>query len=415
MSQSGGAQSGAAATTVPNSNRQFDFLVVGGGIVGIATAREILTRNPEASVALLEKEKALALHQTGHNSGVIHAGIYYKPKSLKAELCRRGAERVKGFCADKGIDFRTPGKLVVAIDEAELARMEDLHRNALENGIEVEIIDDVQLRRLEPAVAGCGAIRVPGSGIVDYRLICEAMAAEFTTAGGTIALQDEIWSIRELPGEVTVVSSSGQWSAGRLIVCAGLQSDRLARLARMTIRHRIMPFRGEYYDVAPDKSGIVSHMIYPVPDPALPFLGIHLTPMIDGGLTVGPNAVLGLAREGYSAARINIRDMADSLAFPGFWRVVWRHRRSALEEVSVSFSKRLYLEKCRQYCPSLELDDLRPREAGIRAQAVMDDGTLVHDFLFLETERMLHVCNAPSPAATSAMPIAELIADRLGA
>lgn len=394
-------------------NPKVDFLIVGGGIVGIATAREILSRNPGATVVLLEKEKRLASHQTGHNSGVIHAGIYYKPKSLKSELCRKGAASIKAFCSARGIDFRTPGKLVVAVDAAELDRMEKLRLNALENGIEAEEIDDAQLRKLEPAIVGLGALRIPASGIVDYRRICDAMAEEFTTGGGAIACGTEVDAISEKRDEVLVSAGGREWSARRLIVCAGLQSDRLARLAGMAIKHKIIPFRGEYYDIVPEKRGIVSHMIYPVPDPQLPFLGIHLTPMIDGSLTVGPNAVLGLSREGYGGSRIDVRDVFDYARFPGFWRVVRRHWRSAFEELSTSVSKRRYLEKCRRYCPSLQLSDLLPRQAGIRAQAVMADGALVHDFLFLETERMLHVCNAPSPAATSAMPIAEMIADRV--
>lgn len=390
-----------------------DFLVIGGGIVGLATARELSLRAPDARIVLLEKETGLAVHQTGHNSGVIHAGVYYKPKSLKAELCKRGAEATRAFCTTHGIEFRTPGKLIVAVDDAELRRMEELRLNAIENGIEVEGLDDVQLRRLEPAVAGVGGLRIGASGIVDYRKVSAAMAAEFKARGGMIEAGQKVRQIREDSSRVLVATDLRQWSAQHLVVCAGLQSDRLARLAGLEINHQIIPFRGEYYDIAPEKRNIVSHMIYPVPDPELPFLGIHLTPMIDGTLTVGPNAVLGLSREGYRRSAADLHDMAEYLRFKGLWRVLARHWRSALAEMAASLSKRRYLEECRKYCPSLELSDLRARPAGIRAQAVMADGTLVHDFLFLQSDRMLHVCNAPSPAATSAMPIAAMIADRL--
>ena len=385
-----------------------DFCIIGGGIVGLATALELIRVRPGASVLLIEKESGLARHQTGHNSGVIHAGIYYKPGSLKADLCRRGAEATKAFCAEHAIPYETRGKLVVS--PLELSRMRDLAGNARRNGIDVEELDAAELRRREPNVAGLGALFTPTTGIVDYARICAVMGDLVRANGGTILFDTEVDTIREDAERVTIAAEGESWQARRLVACAGLQSDRLARIAGLSIDHQVVPFRGEYFDVAPGKRDLVRHLIYPVPDPDLPFLGIHLTPMIDGGLTVGPNAVLGFAREGYGRLSFDARDVATFARFPGFWRVMARNWRSGLTEAGNSLFKTRYLGACRKYCPSLTADDLLPREAGIRAQAVLKDGTLVHDFLFLKTDRMLHVGNAPSPAATSAIPIAQMIA-----
>ena len=387
-----------------------DFCIIGGGIVGLATALELTRVRPGSSVLVLEKEARLARHQTGHNSGVIHAGIYYKPGSLKADLCRRGAEATKAFCAEHGIPFETRGKLVVATNARELARMEDLAGNARANGIAIETLDAAELRRREPHVVGLGALFTPTTGIVDYTRICEVMGDLLRANGGTVLFDTAVDAIREDGVAVTVAAAGASWQVRRLVACAGLQSDRIARLAGLSIDHQVVPFRGEYYDVVAAKRDLVRHLIYPVPDPDLPFLGIHLTPTIDGGLTVGPNAVLGFSREGYGRLSFDLRDVATFARFPGFWRVMARHWRSGLAEARNSLSKARYLEQCRKYCPDLTADDLLPREAGIRAQAVTRDGTLVHDFLFFRTERMLHVGNAPSPAATSAIPIAQMIA-----
>ncbi|WP_284947996.1 L-2-hydroxyglutarate oxidase [Acidisoma cladoniae] len=389
-----------------------DFCVIGGGIVGLATALELVRLEPGARIVLLEKERDLAVHQTGHNSGVIHAGIYYKPGSLKADLCRRGAQATKTYCRQHNIPFATPGKLVVATSEIEMERLRALEINAQQNGIVVEPLDAAALRRREPNVRGLGALFVRDSGIVNYRLVCAAMAEDLRAAGGVIELDTRVDGIAEDADGVTIRAGERHWVARKLVVCAGLQSDRLARLAGLPITHQVIPFRGEYYLVRPEKSGILRHMIYPVPDPDLPFLGIHLTPMIGGALTVGPNAVLGMAREGYGRFAVDIRDMLTYLRFPGFWRVVGQNLRSGTAELRNSLSKAHYLAQCQKYCPDLQESDLLPYEAGIRAQAVMKDGTLVHDFLFLNTDRMLHVCNAPSPAATSAIPIGEMIARR---
>ncbi|MDF3163305.1 MULTISPECIES: L-2-hydroxyglutarate oxidase [Pseudomonas] len=391
----------------------YDFCIIGGGIVGLATAMELLKRQPNASLVILEKEPVLAKHQTGHNSGVIHAGIYYAPGSLKADLCKRGAEATKQFCREHGIKFEVCGKLLVASTALEVQRMEALYARSQLNGMKVERLDAEQLRAREPNIVGLGGLFLDATGIVDYRQVCETMAEVIRRKGGEICLEKTVTAIAEDTDKVTVNTLDGAWQARHLVVCAGLQSDRLATLAGIDIDHQIIPFRGEYFRLPASKNNIVNHLIYPIPDPELPFLGVHLTRMIDGSVTVGPNAVLGLGRENYKKFSVNWKDVAEYARFPGFWKTIWQNLGSGSVEMKNSLFKSGYLEQCRKYCPSLELDDLLPYEAGIRAQAVMRDGTLVHDFLFAQTPRMLHVCNAPSPAATSAIPIGEMIADRM--
>ena len=391
----------------------YDFCIIGGGIVGLATAMELLKRQPNASLVILEKEPVLAKHQTGHNSGVIHAGIYYAPGSLKADLCKRGAEVTKQFCREHGIKFEVCGKLLVASTALEVQRMEALYARSQLNGMKVERLDAEQLRAREPNIVGLGGLFLDATGIVDYRQVCETMAEVIRRKGGEICLEKTVTAIAEDTDKVTVNTLDGAWQARHLVVCAGLQSDRLATLAGIDIDHQIIPFRGEYFRLPASKNNIVNHLIYPIPDPELPFLGVHLTRMIDGSVTVGPNAVLGLGRENYKKFSVNWKDVAEYARFPGFWKTIWQNLGSGSVEMKNSLFKSGYLEQCRKYCPSLELDDLLPYEAGIRAQAVMRDGTLVHDFLFAQTPRMLHVCNAPSPAATSAIPIGEMIADRM--
>jgi L-2-hydroxyglutarate oxidase len=375
----------------------------------------LLETRPGSSLVVLEKENRLAKHQTGHNSGVIHAGIYYPPGSLKAELCRKGAVATKTFCAENGIRFDVCGKLLVATSAAEVVRMEALYQRSRQNGIEVARIGAEELKEREPNVRGLGSLLVPSTGIVDYSEICRAMGCRIEALGGEIHLSSRVSGIRETAAAVDIDCEGKSWRAKKLIVCGGLQSDRLAMSAGLSIDHRIIPFRGEYYRLPPDKNAIVRHLIYPIPDPALPFLGIHLTRMIDGGVTVGPNAVIGFAREGYPRLSVDLSDTVDIMRFPGFWKTAFSHRKSAVQEFRNSFWKAGYLKECQKYCPSLDLSDLLPYEAGIRAQAVHKDGTLIHDFLFAETDRMLHVCNAPSPAATSALPIAEMIIARMAA
>lgn len=390
-----------------------DYCVIGGGIVGLATAMRLLETYPGCSLILLEKEDTLGRHQTGHNSGVIHAGIYYPPGSLKAELCRKGAEATKAFCAENDVRFEVCGKLLVATSDLEMQRMEALHERSKQNTIEVHRLGREELAEREPNISGLGALLVPSTGIVSYADVCKAMGRRILALGGEIRLSTRVTGIREAVDAVEVDSPGQSWQVRKLVACAGLQSDRLAVLAGLEIEHRIVPFRGEYYRLPADKNDIVRHLIYPIPDPALPFLGVHLTRMIDGSVTVGPNAVIGFAREGYPRLSVNLADMADYVLFPGFWKTVFANRQSAVTELRNSLWKSGYLEECRKYCPSLALSDLLPHEAGIRAQAVRRGGALIHDFLFARTDRMLHVCNAPSPAATSAIPIAEMIVDRL--
>lgn len=390
----------------------YDYCVVGGGIVGLATAMKLLEKRSGASLLLLEKELSLGKHQTGHNSGVIHSGIYYAPGSLKAELCRLGSQATKDFCTEHAIPFDVCGKLLVATNRIEVERMNALYERSIKNNIKVERLDAAELRRRESNIRGLGALFIEATGIVDYKQVCEALGRVVRSAGGSIELGVEVSSIQEGPARVVVHAGDRRWTARHLVACAGLQSDRIARSAGLNIDYRIVPFRGEYYQLPQDKNKIVKSLIYPIPDPELPFLGIHLTRMIDGRVTVGPNAVLGFAREGYPKFSFSPRDMRDYLSFPGFWTVLLKNRKSGVMEMMNSLLKRGYLKECQKYCPDLKLEDLGPYEAGIRAQAVMRDGTLVHDFLFVETDRMLHVCNAPSPAATSAIPIGEMIADK---
>ncbi|AZD92286.1 MULTISPECIES: L-2-hydroxyglutarate oxidase [Pseudomonas] len=391
----------------------YDYCIIGGGIVGLATAMALLERQPGASLLILEKENVLARHQTGHNSGVIHAGIYYAPGSLKADLCKRGAQATKDFCTQHQIKFEVCGKLLVASTPLEVERMHALYERSQQNGLKVEQLDAKELQRREPNIVGLGGLFLDATGIVDYKQVCEAMARVIQKAGGEVQLQTRVRAIVETADKVTISSDDQVWSARQLVACAGLQSDRLAALAGVKIDHQIVPFRGEYFRLPAAKNNIVNHLIYPIPDPELPFLGVHLTRMIDGSVTVGPNAVLGLGRENYRKFSINWRDVAEYATFPGFWKTIWNNLGSGTTEMKNSLFKRGYLEQCRKYCPSLEVDDLLPYEAGIRAQAVMRDGTLVHDFLFAETPRMVHVCNAPSPAATSAIPIGQMIAERI--
>ncbi|MGN0062825.1 MAG: L-2-hydroxyglutarate oxidase [Nocardioides sp.] len=393
---------------------RYDYAVVGGGIVGAATAYELSRRRPGSRIALLDKEDGFGVHQTGHNSGVIHSGIYYARGSLKAELCRAGVAATERFADENGVPWRRTGKLLVATSAPDLARLGDLRARAAANGITAYVLSAAELREREPKVAGLGALHIPSTGITDYRRINERLAALVERAGGTLLPRTRLTGIDERPGEVVLETTGGEVRAERAVLCAGIQADRVARMAGLDVDFAMVPFRGEYYDVRPERADLVSTLIYPVPDPDLPFLGVHLTLSVDGGLNVGPNAVLGLAREGYPKFSVDARDALDVARFPGTWRVARANVRTGARELWNSMSKRGYLRLCQRYCPSLTLDDLTPREAGIRAQAVLRDGSFVHDFLLRRTPRTLHVVNAPSPAATSALPIAARIVDELG-
>jgi L-2-hydroxyglutarate oxidase len=396
----------------------FDFCIIGAGIVGLSTAMQLQQRFQHASIVLLEKESAPALHQTGRNSGVIHAGVYYAPGSLKARFCREGSARTMAFCRENSIPYEQCGKLIVATSNPELARLGDLETRARANGLEPIRLDGEQLAEREPDITGLGALLFRETGIVDYGAVCRGMASRFITAGGEIRFGAVCTGFKEHPGEVEIHTDGGTLHARSVITCAGVQSDRMARLAGLDIDFRIVPFRGDYFRLRSERNAIIRHLIYPVPDPALPFLGVHLTRMIGGYVTVGPNAALSFAREGYGRLSLNVVDSIDLATFPGFWRTIWNNRASAVDELHSAFSRRRYLALCQKYCPSLTLEDLEPHPSGIRAQAVKADGTLIHDFLIVQTPRTTHVCNAPSPAATAALPIGahivDTVAEKLG-
>ncbi|KKD00481.1 L-2-hydroxyglutarate oxidase [Photobacterium halotolerans] len=402
-------------------NEYYDYLVIGGGIVGVATARALLSRHPASKILLIEKESTLACHQTGHNSGVIHAGVYYAPGSLKARFCKEGVQRTLEFCHQHGIPVDNCGKLLVATNETEVRRMQDLRARCHENGIEFEVLNQAQLQAREPNINGLGALFVPATSIVDYRRVTEHMASDFTASGGEITLGTQVTAIAEHSDHIELTchhsnaASAGSFAVkGRFLVCCGgLMADRLTQMMGLKTDFQIIPYRGEYYRLAARHNQIVRHLIYPIPDPSLPFLGVHLTRMIDGSVTVGPNAVQGFKREGYGRFNFSLHDSLDMLTFPGFWRVTGKHLKTGLQEFKDAWWKAGYLARVRKYCPGLTLDDLEPYPAGIRAQAVLKDGTLVHDFLFADSPRSLHVCNAPSPAATSALPIADYICDKV--
>lgn len=396
-------------TTAP-----YDFAIIGGGIIGLATAYRLLQERPGARLVLVEKETALARHQSGHNSGVIHAGVYYAPGSLKARLSKAGAVRTVAFCQEHDVPYLQCGKLIVATDATELQRLDGLEERVKANGVEYRRVGGAELKELEPNVTGVAGLLSPKTGIADYPRMCERLGDAIKAAGGEIRLGAKVTAIRERPAEITIETDAGAFTARMLIACAGLQADRVAKLAGLALDFRIVPFRGEYYRISDRLGELVSRLIYPVPDPALPFLGVHLTRMIGGYLTVGPNAVLSMGRENYDANTPVPGDMAEMASFPGFWKLMARYAAAGLYELRGSLSRSVYLERCQRYCPALRLDDLLPYRAGIRAQNVSADGKLIDDFLIKETARSLHVCNAPSPAATSALPIAdEIVAQAL--
>ena len=391
----------------------YDYIIIGGGIVGVSTAWQLQQRYPDKKVLLLEKESEFATHQTGHNSGVIHAGVYYEPGSLKAKFCRAGVDASINFCQQHNIPFNQCGKLLVATNELEVKRMEALYQRCQKNNIEVELLDKQQLKIEEPNITGLGAILVRSTGIVDYQLITIKMAQEFQSLGGECRLNTKVTQLKETAEEIRVSTNQGEFSSRYLITCSGLMADRVVKMLDIKVDFQIVPFRGEYYQLPANKNAIVNHLIYPIPDPTLPFLGVHLTRMIDGSVTVGPNAVLGFKREGYGKININLRDIKEMVMFAGFWKVLWKNLSSGITEFKNSLFKKGYLTLVRKYCPSIELSDLKSYPAGIRAQAVMNDGSLVHDFLFANSERTINVCNAPSPAATSAIPIGGYIVDKV--
>ncbi|TRD23634.1 L-2-hydroxyglutarate oxidase [Palleronia caenipelagi] len=390
-----------------------DILIVGGGVIGVATALELQSRLPDSSITLLEKESEPARHQSGHNSGVIHAGVYYAPGSLKARFCREGVAATEAFCSEHGIPFDRTGKLIVATSEAEVTRMEALGLRARQNGIVIEDVDEAGLRKMEPHISGLAALYSPSTGITDYGRMTEVMAELFTARGGEIRYGERVISGEETAAHVTVTTDQQSYQAGRVVTCGGLHSDRLIRAFGQEPGYRVVPFRGEFYRLMNQPEDLVSHLIYPVPDPERPFLGVHLTRKIRGGFTVGPNAVLAFKREGYRLRDLSLGDTAQTLSYGGFWRMLAQNAGSAASELTASVSKRAYLARIHKYCARVELRDLAPYPAGVRAQAIAPDGRIIDDFLFVQSERCLHVGNAPSPAATACVPIARHIAGQV--
>lgn len=390
-----------------------DYLIIGAGIIGLSTAWELQKRYPDSQIIVVEKEKTPACHQTGHNSGVIHAGIYYTPGSLKSQFCCLGNIAIKQFCEEYQIPFDECGKLLVATSNAELVRMEALGERAILNGIEFEVLDKQSLREREPNIEGLGAIYVPITGIVNYKEICVKLVDLIEQAGGQVRFDHHVTYLDESENGVTVITNSTTFHAKSLIACGGLTADRLVRMLGDEPNFQIVPFRGDYYQLPKQHNNLIRHLIYPIPDPELPFLGVHLTRMIDGSVTVGPNAVVNFSREHYGKYHIHLKDCAEMITYPGFRKVVHKHFYSALIEFKNSVWKSGYLKLVQKYCPTLHRNDLLPYPSGIRAQAVNQEGELIDDFLFHRTKHCLIVCNAPSPAATSCFPIADYIVEQL--
>ncbi|MFG6177580.1 L-2-hydroxyglutarate oxidase [Halomonas sp. THAF12] len=393
----------------------YDFIIIGGGILGMSTAMQLKQAYPDRRMLVVEKEREAARHQTGHNSGVIHAGVYYTPGSLKARFCLEGNRATKAFCEAHDIPFESCGKLLVATNDLEMQRMQALWERTEANGLTREWLGAEALAEREPNITGVGGIFVPSSGIVDYAAVTRAMAAEFERLGGEVRFGAEVTGLAERRQEVVVSTTAGEFSGRYLVSCSGLMADRVIRMLGQDPGFTICPFRGEYYRLLERHNAIVNHLIYPIPDPSMPFLGVHLTRMIDGSVTVGPNAVLALKREGYRRRDVSPRDLAQMFTNPGILKVLGRNLRPGLVEMKNSLHRRGYLELVRKYCPSLTLDDLEPYPAGVRAQAVSRDGKLVDDFLFVNTPRTVNVGNAPSPAATSALPIGAHIVTKVKA
>lgn len=391
-----------------------DFLIIGGGIVGLAVARELLLRKPSASVCVLEKEDKPGRHQSTHNSGVLHCGLYYKPGSLKARLAVRGIRLMTEFCCEHGVAHEICGKVVVATDENEVSRLRELETRGIQNGLEgLQWLDAAGLREIEPHAAGLSALRVTQEGIVDYQSVCHVLVSEIKRLGGIFQTNARVFGIQENLGGWVLATTSGEFEGSFLINCAGLFSDRIAELAGTKNEIRIVPFRGEYFQVAPEARHLVRHLIYPVPDPAFPFLGVHFTRLIHGGIEAGPNAILALAREGYRKSSIHLLEAAEILAFPGLWNFLRRYPSMAWNESRRSFSKTVFAESLQKLVPEIRAEHLASGGSGVRAQAMSRDGTLLQDFHMIQKPRALHVINAPSPAATASLAIAEDIVSRI--
>jgi L-2-hydroxyglutarate oxidase len=390
-----------------------DVAIIGGGIVGLATAYHLSRQYPDQSVIVLEKEDHVAAHQTGRNSGVIHSGIYYTPGSLKAKNCREGKRRLQRFCAERDVDYEMCGKVIVAADESEIPGLREIERKGRENEIEHERIGPERLAEIEPYVRGVEALRVPRAGIVDYTGMAEAMAEAVRERGHAVRTSAGVAGMDVRPEGAVLETEAGPARARHVVNCGGLYADRLAAMSGAEPRVQVVPFRGEYYELTPGARRLCNGLIYPVPDPAFPFLGVHFTKTVEGGVECGPSAVLAFAREGYLFGNVHGRELAEILSFPGFWRLAARHWKKGFLEIAQSLSTRYYLRALRHLIPAIRKSDLRPAAAGVRAQALTRSGELVDDFLITETERVVNVLNAASPAATASLSVGEHIGERL--
>ncbi|MDJ1176041.1 L-2-hydroxyglutarate oxidase [Roseofilum capinflatum] len=388
----------------------YDFAIIGGGIVGLATALALQNRFPNAQISVLEKEPQLAFHQTGNNSGVIHSGIYYKPGSLKARLSRAGSKSMVEFCQQYDIPHDVCGKVIVATAEDQYPQLEKLYQRGLENELEVAKISAEEVKEIEPHVSCLAGIRVKTTGIVDYRQVCEKYAQLIAESGGDIRLNTKVENWREMAETIILETSQGEIEAKFVINCGGLFSDRLTQMSGVQPQAKIIPFRGEYYELKPEKRYLVKNLIYPVPNPEFPFLGVHFTRMIDGSVHAGPNAVLSLKREGYRKTDVDLADVAEMLTYPGLWKLAAKHGKEGIKEIIRSLSKAAFVHSLQQLIPEVQAEDVIPTHAGVRAQALKPDGALVDDFLILQDKRKMHVCNAPSPAATASLEIGREIA-----
>jgi L-2-hydroxyglutarate oxidase len=393
--------------------QEADVGIIGGGILGLATAYRLTQQSPARRVVILEKEDSLAQHQTGHNSGVLHSAIYYKPGSLKAINCREGKKAMEASCAAEGIDYEICGKVIVATTENELPALQTIYERGQANGVQCAIIDQAHLHELEPAAAGIKAIHVPESGIVNYKQVCQRMAERIRERNGQIITQARVTGMQQQGGQVIIQTLAGEFAVDYVVNCAGLHSVRVASMSGVRPEVKIVPFRGEYFEVKPEAQHLCRNLIYPVPDPSFPFLGVHFTRMIEGGVECGPNAVLAFAREGYTKSDINLGDLLETLTYPGFLKLAAKYWQTGMGEMWRSFSKAAFVRALQHLVPEIREEHIEAAPAGIRAQAVAPDGSMVDDFMIQETERIVNVCNAPSPAATASLNIGRLIVDKL--
>ncbi|KIL45816.1 L-2-hydroxyglutarate oxidase [Jeotgalibacillus soli] len=391
----------------------YDYIIIGGGIVGLSVGLALYKQNQNVKIAILEKENHVAAHQTGHNSGVIHSGIYYKPGSSKARLAKKGSESMRAFCLEHGLEVDICGKVIVASENEELPLLDNLYHRGIENGLDIRLIDQAELKEIEPHVNGLKAIHVPMAGIVNYKQVAEKMKELIIQNGGEILLNHKVTAIHESANEVVIDTSQGTLKGSYYINCAGLQSDRIAKLAKIKTDVKIVPFRGEYYMLKDEKKELVKNLIYPVPNPNFPFLGVHFTRMIDGKVDVGPNAVLSFKREGYTKTDINLVDLMEVLYYKGFWKLAGQYMKEGMDEMVRSFSKKHFIQNAQKLMPDIKEDDIIPGPAGVRAQALRNDGSLVDDFFIIPGKRSIHVLNAPSPAATASIEIGKEIVKQI--